>query len=181
MSESGVVATVERDLPSELRNMDEYLNPASSGGSELAEAAAVEIERLRRELAAFDRPAAFIEAPCRMSKEDAAAFQREWKKALGDRYRPICLHDGFRIANQQAWRPESIDIQCGNISIVADQRCNGMVTIDGQELMRVRRISVELVVNERPKVQIEFVPQFIENAVETKDDTRLTETQPNPA
>lgn len=106
------------------------------------------------------KPVVFVECSRGLSQEVMECITATWKQRYGDRYDLCLLDSNLKLANQQSWRPEQIDIQCGQISIrsgTGGTIKGSTVTVDGQEMKNVRRIAFELTPHNVPLVNIEFV------------------------
>lgn len=102
----------------------------------------------------------FLESPCQLSEAQVSGVRKMWHDVFGKSRTAIILEDGLQLANQQEWRPATLDIQCGNITITNDgasRRGRGtVIKVDGVEMPNVRRISLDLTCDAPLAVKIEL-------------------------
>lgn len=105
------------------------------------------------------KPVVFLECPTAYSGKVLERIRNEFENRLGSRYQLVILYDGLKLANQQSWKPDRIDVECGQITIKSGPETGhgSTVTVDGQQMQHVRRIAFELTPNNVPLVNIEFV------------------------
>lgn len=113
---------------------------------------------------ATGKPIIFIESPEKMADEVRDRLRQKFSELTGDKYEVVVMSDGVRLANQQAWRPQNLDIECGSISIQS-QGGTGKGTkllIDGVEPKHVRRITVDITPHDPVAVNVEFIARRYE-------------------
>lgn len=110
---------------------------------------------------ALGKPVVFLEYPHALSEAGRQCIRDEWARATDGSHDLIILDSGATLANQQAWRPQTLDIECGNISIHSPNPIGKgtKLLIDGVEPKHVRRIVVEITPHDPIKVHVEHNPR----------------------
>lgn len=110
---------------------------------------------------ALGKPVVFMECPKALSEAGRQCMRDEWARATDGSHDLIIIDSGAKLANQQVWRPQTLDIECGNISIHSPNPIGKgtKLLIDGVEPKFVRKIVVEITPQDAIKVHVEHNPR----------------------
>lgn len=92
-----------------------------------------------------------------MSPEIRKVIRRDVEEMFEGRFEVAILGPGMKLANQQEWKPERIDIECGSLEIRSISHTQTSVLIDGQEI-KCRSFVLSGGVDQITTVKLELMP-----------------------